>query len=79
MSAKRVRGGGERFLLYVEKDYRSVIEDVVVRLEALGARVDETMPSLGIITGTTASGQSLYDLKIEGVKEVETDRDVGVG
>ena len=48
------------------------------RLEDLGVRVKDIMPTIGIITGTTASGQALSELQIEGVKNVEPDRDMGI-
>jgi|GEM_PF-695464 len=65
-----------RFVLSVEKNHRAEIEELVERLKGLGVRVEQIMPSIGIITGATASGQALSALKIKGVKNVEPDRDV---
>jgi hypothetical protein len=64
------------FIASVNDDSINDIEAIAGRLKDLGCTIDNILSFSGVITGSASSTLSLKDLKIEGIKNVETDRKV---
>ena len=64
------------FIAAVDDDRKEDIESIADRLKALGCKINNVLSFSGIISGSAASGISLDDLKIDGIKNIEPDRKI---
>jgi hypothetical protein len=64
------------FIASVREDRIDDIELIAGRLKDLGCIIENVLVFSGVITGSAATGVSLSDLKIDGIKNVEPDRKV---
>ena len=64
------------FIASVNEDRIDDIDAIAKRLKDLGCIIDNVLSFSGVITGSTSSNISLTDLKIDGIKNVEPDRQV---
>lgn len=64
------------FIASVNEDSIGDIGDIAKKLKSLGCTINNILSFSGIITGSTTSIDSLDDLKIDGIKNIEPDRDV---
>ncbi|WP_019499645.1 hypothetical protein [Pseudanabaena sp. PCC 6802] len=51
------------------------ISEIAKSLQAMGVDVEQTLPSIGIISGSVSSEQVHRLNQIEGIQHVETERD----
>lgn len=66
-----------RFIASVTDERIGDIQHIAHNLTELGCTIENVLPFSGIITGITdAPLVKLQDLKIDGIKTVEPDRDV---
>ena len=64
------------FIASVNEDRIDDIEVIAKRLKDLGCIIDNVLSFSGVITGSTSSNITLKDLKIDGIKNIEPDRQV---
>ena len=64
------------FIASVNDDRIDDMEAIAKKLQDLGCTIDNILSFTGVITGSTVSGISLIDLKIDGIKNIEPDRNV---
>ena len=64
------------FIASVSEESIDDIEAIAGRLKDLGCTIENILSVSGVITGSTSSGISLKALKIEGIKDIELDREV---
>ena len=76
MISKQMKNPKINFIASVSDDRIGDIEAIARSLKDLGCTINNVLSISGIITGSTSSGNSLTDLKIDGIKYVEQDRDV---
>ena len=67
---------GINFIASVSEDRIADIEVIARSLKDLGCVINNVLSFSGVITGITSSEISLNDLKIDGIKNVEPDRNV---
>ena len=66
------------FIAKVEVSQLEKIREIAGSLEKIGVKVQEVLPVLGLITGSSES-LSLEQVKIDGIAAVELDRKWGAG
>ncbi|KQR66972.1 hypothetical protein [Pedobacter sp. Leaf176] len=73
-----MKSGQINFIASVKDSNIDKIDLIARKLSDMGCRVERVMSFSGVITGSTVSNSklSLDDLKIEGIKNIEMDRDV---
>ena len=64
------------FIASVKDDSINDIEAIAKKLKALGCTIDNVLSFSGVITGSASSNITINDLKIDGIKNVELDREV---
>jgi hypothetical protein len=64
------------FIASVREDRIEEIETIARKLKELGCVIDNILSFSGVITGRTPSDISLKELKIDGIKNIEADREV---
>jgi hypothetical protein len=64
------------FIASVNEDRIKDVEAIAKELQELGCTIDNILSFTGVITGSTTSGISINDLKIDGIKNIEPDRNV---
>ena len=65
-----------KFIASVNDDSINEIKTIAKKLKILGCRIDSVLTLSGVITGSTSTNISLEDLKIDGIKYIEIDRNV---
>jgi hypothetical protein len=76
MISKVVKNPKINFIASVREDKIEEIEIIARKLKELGCVIDNVLSFSGVITGITPSDISLKDLKIDGIKNIEPDREV---
>ena len=64
------------FIASVSDDRIDDIEAIARSLKELGCTINNVLSFSGVITGTTSPEISLSDLKIDGIKNIEPDRNI---
>ena len=64
------------FIASVKNNHLDEIQSVAQELENKGCRIIRVTRLLGIITGCVEDNQSLEQLKIEGIDQIEIDRKI---
>ena len=64
------------FIASVKNNHLDDIQSVAQELENRGCRIIRVTRLLGIITGSVEENQSLEQLKIEGIDQIEIDRKI---
>jgi hypothetical protein len=65
-----------KFIASVRDDRINDIKSIAKKFVKMGCEIDNILSFSGVITGSTTQNVSLSDLKIDGIKHVETDRQV---
>jgi hypothetical protein len=64
------------FIASVNEDRIKDVEVIAKELQDLGCTIENILSFTGVITGSAKSGISINDLKIDGIKNIEPDRNV---
>ena len=64
------------FIASVNDDRIEDVDAIAKKLQDLGCTIDNILSFSGVITGSTTTDISINDLKIDGIKNVESDRKV---
>jgi hypothetical protein len=64
------------FIASVNDDRIEDVDAIAKKLQDLGCTIDNILSFSGVITGSTTTDISFNDLKIDGIKNVESDRKV---
>jgi len=64
------------FIASVKEDRISDIAVIARNLEGLGCTIENILTFSGVITGSVTPGTSLTGLKIDGIKNIEHDRQI---
>lgn len=66
------------FIASVEPSERSQIQVIAAKLRDKGCKITSTLSITGIITGCTSGTESsLEELKIDGIRHIEEERELG--
>lgn len=64
------------FIASVKEENAKDIKNIAKNLKQMGCNIDNVLLFSGVITGSTTSDMSLDDLKIAGIKNIESDRNI---
>jgi hypothetical protein len=73
---KAVNNPKINFIASVMDDRIIDIEAIAKNLKDMGCTIDNVLAFSGVITGSASCGTSLSDLKIDGIKNIEQDREI---
>ena len=76
MISKEMKNPKINFIASVCDDRIGDIEAIASSLKKLGCTINNVLSLSGVITGSTSAEVSLSDLKIDGIRNVEPDRNV---
>jgi hypothetical protein len=76
MIAKVAKNLKINFIASVREDRIGDIEVIAKNLSEMGCTINSVLSFSGVITGSALAGISLKDLKIDGIKNIEQDREI---
>jgi hypothetical protein len=76
MISKEMKNSKINFIASVSDDRIGDIEAIAKSLKKLGCTINNVLSLSGVITGSTSSEISLTDLKIDGIRNVEPDKNL---